>query len=281
MAAAADEMEQALRIAQPALVLKGVSHREGGNSYAVGLEAALRYCQTPADYDTIMGDTGQAFILQAEEGSPIVNGSVDVGWWPLAAWGTKARVGFLGQTMGRTIRVVEGNGDAFRADPAAHYDRYFAHEVQASLAEGRPVLTEQDFCFVIVGYDGQRPPLLGDWALNTKNQLTRDPDYPWGLIVLGEKTKALDRTVADRDALRHAIALGHDGVGVEVPAWWEEWRQARVSGRRRSHSGSKSCATSSTRASRAIRRTWCSTWASTGAAPSRTCERWRRGSRAP
>ena len=53
LGAAADEMERAVRAAQPAQVLEGVSHREGGNSYVIGLEAALRYCQTPADYDTI------------------------------------------------------------------------------------------------------------------------------------------------------------------------------------------------------------------------------------
>jgi hypothetical protein len=229
LAAAADEMEQALRAAQPAVVLDGVSHGEGGNSYAVGLEAALRYCQTPADYDTIMGDTGQAFILQAEEGGPIVNGSVDVGWWPMAAWGIKARLGFLAQTVGRTIRVVDGNGDAFRADPAAHYARYLAHAVEASIAEGRPVLGEQDLCFVIAGYDGQAPPLLGDCALSTENKTTRDPDYPWGLIVFGERTKRLDRAAADREALRYAIALGHDEVNVAVPPTWEEWRQ--ISGR--------------------------------------------------
>jgi hypothetical protein len=229
LAAAADEMECALRAAQPAVVLDGVSHGEGGNSYAVGLEAALRYCQTPADYDTIMGDTGQAFILQAEEGGPIVNGSVDVGWWPMAAWGIKARLGFLAQTVGRTIRVVDGNGDAFRADPAAHYARYLAHAVEASIAEGRPVLGEQDLCFVIAGYDGQAPPLLGDCALSTENKTTRDPDYPWGLIVLGERTKRLDRAAADREALRYATALGHDEVKVAVPPTWEEWRM--ISGR--------------------------------------------------
>ena len=46
-------------------------------------------------------------------------GAVDVGWWPMAARGVKMRLEFLGRIVGREIHAIRGNGEEFRADPAA------------------------------------------------------------------------------------------------------------------------------------------------------------------
>ena len=66
----------------------------------------LEHSGAESDYDTIMGDTGQAFIIQSEEGGPLIDGAVDVGWWPMAAWGLKLRLEFLGRTVGREVREL-------------------------------------------------------------------------------------------------------------------------------------------------------------------------------
>jgi len=205
------------------MMLPAVPHGGPGNSYARGLSIALSYAGTPTDYDSIMGDTGMAFILQAEEGGPIVNGSVDVGWWPLGAWGVEHRVGFLAQTAGRDIRVIAAIPDDYQADPAAHYQRQYAREITTSLASGRPVLAEQDLCFVITGLDNGKPPILGMCPLAEERKAVRDTEYPWGLMVLGDVRERMDRLAADREALRYAAALGQDAVEVSVPEPWDEW----------------------------------------------------------
>ncbi len=54
---------------------------EYANSYARGIEIVLNYLGHDVDYDTIMGDSGQAFIVQGETNSVnTVGGAVNVGW---------------------------------------------------------------------------------------------------------------------------------------------------------------------------------------------------------
>ena len=57
--------------------------RRDSNSYAQGLCMMLGYSGVPADYDTLMGDSGLAFIAQGEEGRPLIDGAIDIGWWPM------------------------------------------------------------------------------------------------------------------------------------------------------------------------------------------------------
>ena len=50
------------------------------SGYACGLQMALGYLGHSVDYDTIMGDSGLAFIAQGEEDSTnLYDGAVDVG----------------------------------------------------------------------------------------------------------------------------------------------------------------------------------------------------------
>ncbi|MFH0965049.1 MAG: M56 family metallopeptidase [Planctomycetota bacterium] len=252
LAAAADDMEKALAAegiklaatgnlpdsdsaSTPAAdfpataMLDDVPHGKGNsNSFARGLAIALDYVGTPVDYETIMGDTGQAFILQAEEGGPLINGAVDVGWWPLAAWGVKMRLAFLARVVGRDIREIEGDAAAYQANPAAFYRERFEGPVKASIAAGRPVLAEHDTCFVVQGYDEKEPPLLGDWTCRDEKMTIRIEEYPWGLIVLGGEVRPMDRRQADLEALHHAVALGKDAYVVAVPEFWPQWKAVRA-----------------------------------------------------
>jgi len=223
------EIEKALaKTSRKVVMLDDVPPGRGdSNSFARGLEIALNYIGTPASYETIMGDTGQAFIVQAEEGGPIVGSSVDVGWWPLAAWGLKMRLDFLSEVVGRQIREVRGSVKDYLVDQATHYEDRLASEVETSITAGRPVLAEHVQCFVVAGYDEGTPPLLGDCPLSNKKMKGRMNDYPWGLITFGEKAERLDRRHADLEALNHAVALGRDDVEMAVPVFLPEWNEAR------------------------------------------------------
>ena len=215
LAAAADAMEAALLASYPkSALLHDVPAGGHCNSYAGGLAVILNHAGTQADYDTIMGDSGQAFILQSERGRPVIEGAVDVGWWPMASWGLSMRLDFLGHALGRRIRKVNGTIDAYYADAAGHYRDRFELEVKSSIAEGRPLLAEHDTFFIVAGYDAQEPPLLGDWALrDARREPVRIHEHPWGLVVLGDEITPLDRRQADIEALRHALALARDRAG--------------------------------------------------------------------
>jgi hypothetical protein len=206
----------------------------GVNSYARGLETVLNYVGTSADADTITGDSGIAFITMSEEGGPLVEGAVDVGWWPMASWGLEMRLDFLAQTVGRQIRLLPADAAAYRSDPVANYRDHFESEVRASIAARKPVLVVHDACFVVYGYDEKEPPLLGNWAAEDEPQTIRIERWPWSLILLGEATERLDRKAADLAALRHAVALAKDELDVKLPAYWAEWEPvtARYTGQK-------------------------------------------------
>jgi hypothetical protein len=183
------------------------------SSYAYGLQIALEYLGHSVDYDTIMGDSGLAFIAQGEEGSTnLIDGAVDVGWWPLDACGMNIRLNFLEQTVGRRLDFIPPESDSYKADPAAHYAERFASAVRQSIAQGRPCLARPGCWFVVSGYDQEEPSLLGNCALVDVKELIRIPQQPWALLVLGEPCETMDRRQADLAALRYAVALHRDQV---------------------------------------------------------------------
>jgi hypothetical protein len=183
------------------------------SSYARALQVALGYLGHSVGYDTIMGDSGLAFIAQGEEESTnLYDGAVDVGWWPLDAWGMNVRLNFLEQTVGRRLEFIPPDSDLYKADPAAHYAQRFASIVKGSIAQGRPVLARPGCWFVVSGYDQEEPSLLGNCGLVDAKELIRIPQHPWALLVLGESAEIMDREQADLAALRYAIALHRDQV---------------------------------------------------------------------
>ena len=191
--------------------IEGVPHGEGNsNSYARGLAIVLNYAGTLADYDTIMGLSGMAFITQSDLGTPLVDGAIDVGWWPKDSWGLRIRLDFLSRALGRRLRTVDCDRDRFLADPAGHYRERLEFDVKSSIAAGRPLLAEHNTCFVVHGYDEGNPPLLGNWAPQNEPGIIRIPEQPWGLIVLEDPLGALDQSAADVESLRHAVALWNE-----------------------------------------------------------------------
>jgi hypothetical protein len=192
--------------------------RGEGHRLARGLETILDYLGEGTDYDTIMGDSGQAFIMQGEENSVnLINGAVDVGWWPLHPLAF-IHLDFLEKTVGRELLdvypVVFGQEDI-----SGYYEQWFKPMVESSIAENRPLLAWiVSSWFVITGYDDGKPPLIGECSVEGDVKISRILDgWPYTLLVPGEPVELIDRKEADLEALRYAIALHHDEVlGIDV-----------------------------------------------------------------
>ena len=181
--------------------------------YARGLQTVLGYLGHSVDYDTIMGDSGLAFIAQGEEDSTnLYDGAVDVGWWPLDPLGMNIRLNFLEQTVGRRLTVLPADSDSHKADAAAHYAQRFAPAVKESIAQGRPCLARAGCWFVVSGYDQEELSLLGNCTLVDEKQVMRILQQPTALLVPGESLTPMDRKEADLAALRYAVALHRDQV---------------------------------------------------------------------
>jgi len=185
------------------------------NRYARGFALTLAHSGASCDYDAIMGDSGLAFILQADEhvtpwGKPIRR--VDIGWWPLAWWGALIRLEFLGQTVGRRLMRVPLDESLRRSDPARHFRERFQAGIAEALRAGRLPLAFSDHCWVIIGMDDGEPPLLGQRSVSDERERLRARCYPDEVIIVGDEIERLPREQADIEALRFAVALGRDRV---------------------------------------------------------------------
>jgi hypothetical protein len=218
-----------------------VGHSDN-NSCARGLASMLQFLGHDVSYDTIMGDSGQAFIIQGEEDRPnLHDGAVDVGWWPLEPVGMTIRLDFLEQTVGRALPDVlpsheAGGYDLYRADPAAYYSEWVAPTVRASLAKGMPCIVQHGTWFVVTAQDDGSPPVTGAWACSDAGEIVRLSDgYPYNVLAPAAAMAKLDRAEADADALRYAVALHRDevlGPDADVrrtdelrhPEYGERWR---------------------------------------------------------
>ena len=83
-----------------------VSGKKNTNRFGYAYYQSLRAAGAACDYDTVMGDSGLAFILQADSvhpawGKPV--DQLDIGWWPLDPFGAKMRLDFLGRASGVEI----------------------------------------------------------------------------------------------------------------------------------------------------------------------------------
>ena len=197
------------------------------------LSLALSYLGAPVDSATVAGDSGLAFILQADSlhhphGTNIRQ--LDMGWWPLDSWGVELRLGFLGEASGIGLRVLPKDNKDYRADPALHYRTYHEAEVEASLRTGRPVIAVTQDLHIVFGRDDGHPPLLGQLSCETNANLQRLGAYPWDVIVLGKPHEPMNRREADRAALGFAVRLSRDEVDLgHLPGKsagvrsWELW----------------------------------------------------------
>jgi hypothetical protein len=185
----------------------------GGNEFARGLEVVLTHAGAPADYDTLMGDLGLAFMLQASDQAPRYGGALDVGWWPLDPACVPTYLDFVGRTVGRRLDFV-GLTPAAPSELPRAFREQLQPRAEASLRHGSPFLANHDFWKVVTGCDRGEPPLLGFCPAGTGTAPERFPSYASAFAFLGDRVPTLDRSAADRDALQHAVALSRDEVAM-------------------------------------------------------------------
>lgn len=188
-----------------------------GNRFAALYGMAFTYLGAPAaDYATVLGDSGLAFILQADAlltpyGRKDTR-QLDIGWWPNDPWGATLRLDFLRDVHGVTLRPLPLNLEEFTADPERHYRTYHEAAVIASLRAGDPIIAFGPDGHLVVGFDRETPPLLGQPGCVETAEIRRLDQYPWWVAVPEEADETLDRREADREALRFALRLGRDEV---------------------------------------------------------------------
>ncbi|KKL92747.1 hypothetical protein LCGC14_1881590 [marine sediment metagenome] len=235
--------------------------------FSQSLAAILTSAGHPTRWETVMGDSGMAFVMQASEVAPLygpdgkkvgvapkdlgkVVGRRDVGWWPLASECEPTYVEFVGRAAGRELRVLGAADYRGPEDLKARYKKMHG-DLVASIKGGRPIAVrgrcQCGGCFwsVAVGYDGGDPAL---WSLcplaGPGKQAKRMPHHPGFAVVVGDKIKPMDRRLADRAALQHAVALARDEVkmpndyrtGQRAYALWaSELRQLDPPGQARWH----------------------------------------------
>ena len=217
LAAAANAMEKALAASHAdTLSLDDVPAGQGeGNPFAMGLSVILNYGGTPADYDTLMGDLGLAFIFQASDQVTRYDGALDVGWWPLDPECIPTYLEFVSRTVGQRIDYIRADEPSYHANAKQHYHQRFEPIVRAELSAGRPLLANNGFWTVVTACDTNDSPLSGHCPCTTEKQTERldwPSKYPWRLAILSGPATPLARKLADRQAIGHAVALARDEV---------------------------------------------------------------------
>ena len=191
--------------------------------YARGLELILSYLGHDIDYDTMMGDMGQAFIMQGEENSiNLFEGAVDVGWWPLEPLGF-IRLNFLEKTVGREIRDAKLPMSEIGKDPIKSYEKWFEPMIRSSLRDNKPCLARVGSAwYIITGYDDEASPLIGMCPNEEEGEekiyrIEDEPMPPYASLAVGEAISTIDRKKADLEALNFAVSLHRDQVlGTDV-----------------------------------------------------------------
>jgi len=187
----------------------------GGSRFTRTFEMAFRYCGVPCDYDTLAGDSGQAFILQADSqhtpygpwGDDVKE--LDLGWWPLAGWGAMFRLDFLSRAYGIALRSLPLDREAWRADWAGHFRQHHQAAIAEALQAERPVVAVENVTWLVTGIDDGTPPLLGQASCDPVAHVRRLGQFPWTVVVPGDMFEPMDRAAADEEALAFAVSL-HD-----------------------------------------------------------------------
>jgi hypothetical protein len=232
LAAAAGRFEEALRTVEGRpgdlrlasdgrtrmLTLEGlasVTNADDPNWFAAGLSFAVKQIGVAADYHTLMGDLGTAFIMQASDRSPLNQGALDAGWWPLDPAGLRIFMAFAGRVHG--FQAEFASGGSGEVDATAYRER-FIPRIEAELRARRPCLGFIPCPNVITGLNPETGALLRICPGTTTmpDSWETDPDArPWELVFLAPWTApVIPRPEADRQALRHALALMRDEIAL-------------------------------------------------------------------
>ncbi|MCL2641544.1 MAG: hypothetical protein FWD53_11910 [Phycisphaerales bacterium] len=207
---------QALRIPDSPAGKGGDTNRF---AFARVFQMVLEYCGVACEYDTVAGDSGLAFILQADGGATPYGAEVkelDLGWWPLDDWGAMLRLDFLGRVYGIGLRRLAFVKDAYRLEVAVQAEHFCKHHraaiVEAFQAE-RAVVAVENGKWLVTCLDDGTPPLLGQLSCEDVAAVKRLGQYPWTVVVPGEMFEPLDRIKADVQAITFAVSLHHDRFG--------------------------------------------------------------------
>jgi hypothetical protein len=236
VAASKPAVEEKRRMTNPIVAVDKVTAvigTESGNDFVRGVTLLLGHAGRDVDYATVMGDIGQAFIIQAAAYAPdLTGGYADVGWWPLDRWQTDSRLSFVASAHGCALNAKTVPFDTVKADPSGSYDHHFAAMVHSRVDAEIPVLAAWASCFLVTAHDAGEPPLWG-WCLAGKQKTPKEnriEHFPASVWTYGEKTTARNRSEVDVDALAYAVELGKGQSSPDErwvtgsPAWasWEK-----------------------------------------------------------
>lgn len=135
------------------------------------------------------------------------------------------RRAFLARAVGREIEEYgyffreDANGEA--RDLPGLYRKEIQQPLETHINAGKLALgpycpADGTWGFIINEYDksaGTQPPIFGRCSRDTKGDFGRCPNWPQGVLILGERISALPTTRADVQALRYAVALAYDNAG--------------------------------------------------------------------
>ena len=206
-----------------------------GNRIARAYQMALTCCGVACDYDTLAGDSGLAFILQADSGNKPYGADVselDLGWWPLDPWGAMLRLEFLCRVYGIRMHRLPLPMEDYKSDAAKAFDRYCRGAIIECLQAERPVVCVTGGCdiFVITGLDDGTPPLLGQLSCDTNRQVKRVGQYPRWVVTLGDMRVPIDRLQADAEAIAFACDLHHERFSRDIPGCAPQYAAVKSSG---------------------------------------------------
>lgn len=179
-----------------------------------GLVMVLKFLNITADYDTLMGDSGLAFVWQAEalhKKGGKVKKFLQANW----PFSFVACVDFLSQTLGHRLKIeyLPDYACGSASLRAFNYERVLP-AIEDEVKAGRPVLGLDTSSMVVTGYkrsaDGILDCFFVHWPGPRADRLSTFEEYLVGVLAVGEPIPQLDRKKADRQAIQHAIALGRE-----------------------------------------------------------------------
>lgn len=185
---------------------------EEAHYFYLGLAKILNFLGDDIKYDTLMGDSGRAFITQGAYG----DNTTDPGWWPIETGLLPARLNFLEQTIGRKLKCIEGKWQ----DMDEQYRKTFKPVFKEVFEKEIPCIIEiPHVWFITTGLDNGVPPMFGKW-LGAKADAKIDrikgnwQDSPWPTFMVAPmgRINQLDRKTSDLRALQFAIALHRNQV---------------------------------------------------------------------
>jgi hypothetical protein len=127
------------------------------------------------------------------------------------------RLNFLEKTVGRKIQDIKLPRFGPKEEPVNTYKQWFEPMVISAVENGRPCLVRVGSAwYIVTGYDDEPFPLIGMCSNEEqgKERIYRveEPMPPYVSLAVGEPVPTIDRTKADLEALKFAIALHREQV---------------------------------------------------------------------